>query len=166
MYAYWTGIKSGNEIPLRRDLDPAEIGPKLLPYSLLSDVDTRLRTVRHRVVGTNFTDYFGINITGKEISCVLSGTYLEFILGLHLLACERQLPVASHSKFRWDQGRLLKASRLMVPLSKDGSQTDMCYTCQVFEAGEGPDAPQVFIAAADGWEDVSGRFSHLSVDPA
>tara|TARA_E500000305_G_scaffold68155_1_gene54280 strand:- start:485 stop:1072 length:588 start_codon:yes stop_codon:yes gene_type:complete len=165
MYAYWTRIKGGNEIPLRRDLDPTEIGPKLLPYSLLTDVDTQLRTVRHRVVGTNFTDFFGSDITGKELSSVLSGNYLEFILGLYMLVCERRLPVAAHSKFQWDQGRLLKASRLMVPLSKDGSRSDMCYTCQVFETSEGPDAPQVFIAAADGWEDVSGRFSHLSVDP-
>lgn len=165
MYAYWTGIKGGNDIPLRRDLDPTEIAPKLLPYSLLADVDTGLGTVRHRVIGTNLTDFFGSDYTGKELSNVLSGTYLEFILGLYMLACESRAPVFSHSKFRWDQGRLLKASRLMMPLSRDGAKADMCYTCQIVEAGEGPSYPQVFIAEGDGWEDLSGRFSHLSVDP-
>ncbi|WP_417729592.1 PAS domain-containing protein [Roseovarius sp.] len=174
MYAYWIGIKGGNEIPLRRDLDPTEIGPVLLPYSLLADVDTRTQSVRHRVVGTNFTDFFGRDITGMELSTVLEGNYLEFIRGLYMLACEQRVAVVSHSRFRWDQGRLVKASRLMMPLSKDGSRSDMCYTCQVFETGEGPMPPQVFIASdgatADGspsqsaWEDVSQKFSHLSAD--
>jgi hypothetical protein len=166
MYAYWTDIKGGNDIPLRRDLDPAEIGPKLLPYSLLTDVDTSLRTVRHRVVGTNFTDFFGSDITGKDLSSVLSGNYLDFILGLYTLACERRAPVVAHSKFMWEQGRLLKTSRLIMPLSKDGSRTDMCLTCQLFEAGEGAPHPRVCIVADDAWEDVSGKFSYLSVDPA
>lgn len=165
MHRYWTGIRGGNEIPLRRDLDPAEIGPKLLPYSLLTDVDTCLKSVRHRVVGTNFTDFFGSDITGMELSDVLTGNYLDFILGLYTLACECRAPVMAHSRFMWDQGRLLKTSQLIMPLSKDGARADMCLTCQIFEAGEGATHPKVFIAADGAWEDVSGKFSYLSVDP-
>ncbi len=165
MYAYWDRIKGGSDIPLRRDLDPAEIGPKLLPYSLLTDVDTCLRTVRHRLVGTNFTDFFGSDITGKELSSVLSGNYLEFILGLYTLACERRAPIISHSKFLWDRGRLVKTSRLIMPLSKDGARADMCFTSQVFEAGEGDALPQVFIAADGAWDDISEKFSYFSASP-
>lgn len=164
MHAYWCRIKGENDIALRRDLDPTEIGPKFLPYSILVDVNTELRTVHHRVVGTHFTEFFGRDITGMELSSVLDGDYLDFILGLYMLTCERQVAVAAHSRFRWDQGRLLKASRLMMPLSRDGGRADMCYTCQVIEAGEGLSHPKVHIATGDGWEDVSGRFSHFSID--
>lgn len=160
-FAYWTRIKCGNEVPLRRDLDPMEIGAELLPYSLLADVDASLKTVSHRVVGTAFTDFFGRDITGLDLSSVLEGSYREFIVSLYTLACERRAPVVSHSKFRWDQGRFLKTSRLMMPLSKDGSSADMCYTCQIFESGEGPTHAEVFLAAGHGWEDISARFSHL-----
>tara|TARA_R110002012_G_scaffold57384_9_gene147879 strand:- start:448 stop:1023 length:576 start_codon:yes stop_codon:yes gene_type:complete len=164
VHAYWCRIKGENEVALRRDLDPTEIGPKLLPYSILVDVNTELRTVHHRVVGTHFSEFFGRDITGMELSSVIDGDYREFILGLYMLACERKVAVAAHSRFRWDQGRLLKASRLMMPLSRAGGRADMCYTCQVIEAGEGLSQPQVHTATRDGWEDVSGRFSHFSID--
>ncbi|WP_420406321.1 PAS domain-containing protein [Nisaea sp.] len=163
-FDYWSRIGNGAEIPLRRDLDPLEIGAALLPHSLLTDVDLAARNVRHRVVGTNFAENFGRDITGIDLSEVLRGSYFDFIHGLFMLTCERKVPVFSHSRFRWDEGRMLGTSRLMMPLSRDGGNADMAFVAQVFHRDTPPVLPHVRMFDVGQWQDISDRYAFLAVD--
>lgn len=153
-------------MPLRRNLDPTDIGPALLPYILLADVDLDARDVRHRVVGTNFAEHFGRDVTGWALSTVLDGTYRDFILGLFMFSAERQAPVYSKSRFRWDEGRMLRASRLMMPLSRDGACADMSLVAQIFDHEPPPAIPSVSLFEEGNWHDVSEQFSQFAVDAA
>ena len=36
---YWEGAKAGKPLPARADIDPLEIGPALLPYILIAEVE-------------------------------------------------------------------------------------------------------------------------------
>lgn len=143
-----------------------DIGAALLPYSLLADVDVRNREVRHRVVGTHFAEHFGRDITGTNLSAVISGNYRDFILELYMLSAARRAPVFSCSRFRWNEGRMLRASRLMMPLSRDGEQADMSFVVQVFDNQTPPSLPLVHIHENGQWTDVSERFALFAVDAA
>lgn len=164
IFAYWMRLKGGKVIPLRSQVDPIEIQASILPHLFLSEYDRASQSVRHRVVGTSFADYLGRDITGLELREVVNGDYLEFIQLLFSLSADNNAPILSNSRFRWDLGRTLDTSRLLLPLSKDGSKADMSLGAQVFENGVGPQTPQVFIYRSDGWEDLSSKFSHFGVD--
>ncbi|WP_193187873.1 PAS domain-containing protein [Nisaea sediminum] len=163
-FDYWTRIRNGAAMPLRRDLDPMDMGPALLPHSLLTDVDVAAGSVRHRVVGTNFAENFGRDITGIDLSEVLRGSYFDFVHGLFMLTCKEKLPVFSHSRFRWDEGRMLRTSRLMMPLSRDGRNADMAIVVQVFEHEMPPVLPRVQIFENGSWRDISEQYAFFAVD--
>lgn len=141
-----------------------DMGAAILPYSLLTDVDLVRRNVRHRVVGTNVAEFFGRDITGTDLSEVLRGSYSDFIHSLFMLTCEKEVPVFSHSRFRWDEGRMLRTSRLMMPLSRNGSGTDMAFVAQVFEHETPPALPRVLIFEGETWRDVSDQYAFFAVD--
>lgn len=143
-----------------------DIGPALLPHSMLVDVDPETRTVRHRVVGTSFTDHFGREITGTTLPEFLSGSYLDFITELFMTSAERKAPVFSESRFKWDEGRLLHTSRLMMPLSRDGSRPDMSFVVQVFDQTPPPQLPKVKVHEDGAWRDISEKFAVFAVDAA
>lgn len=159
VFAYWQRIRAGRPYPARKDVDPAEIGGALLPHILLSDIAGGGRSVRHRVVGTAFSDYFTHTITNVELSSFLKGDYLEFILSLYQTMVERQSPVFCVSRFRWDVGRFLVARRLILPLSRDGTAIDMALTAQTFDRHAPiPAQPVVRVLGPNGAEDVSLDF--------
>jgi hypothetical protein len=163
-FDYWTRIGNGAAMPMRRDLDPMDMGPALLPHSLLTDVDLAVGNVRHRVVGTSVAESFGRDITGIDLSEVLRGSYYDFIHGLFMLTCKRRLPVFSHSQFRWDEGRMLRTSRLMMPLSRDGRNADMAFMVQIFEHEMPPALPHVQIFEDGSWLDISEQYAFFAVD--
>ncbi|UUX48606.1 PAS domain-containing protein [Nisaea acidiphila] len=165
-FDYWNGIRGQSAWPMRRDLDPMDIGPALLPHSMLVDVDPVARNVRHRVVGTSFSDHFGRELTGTTLTEILSGSYLDFITELFMTSFERGAPIFSESRFRWDEGRLLRTWRLMMPLSRDGKSPDMSFVVQVFDQTPPPPLPKVKLFERGAWNDISERFSVFAVDAA
>jgi len=140
------------------------MGAAMLPHSLLMDVDLASRNVRFRVVGTSIAENFGRDITGKDLSEVVGGSYFDFIHSLFMLTCERRIPVFSYSQFRWDEGRMLRASRLMMPLSRDGTNADMVLGVQLFEHEMPPAAPQVRIFEDGLWRDISEQYAFFAVE--
>ncbi len=64
LHAYWQGKRAGRPWPSRADIDPLDI-PLLLKYLLLIEVE-RLQPmrIRFRLVGTNFRQFFGRDLTG------------------------------------------------------------------------------------------------------
>jgi hypothetical protein len=64
---YWHGKRHGNGLPLREQLDPADI-PRLLPNVMLKEVRRDPWDFRYRVVGTTVREHSRSNWTGKWMS--------------------------------------------------------------------------------------------------
>ncbi|WP_374301712.1 PAS domain-containing protein [Ferrovibrio sp.] len=64
LHAYWQSKRAGRPWPSRADIDPLDI-PLLLKYLLLIEVE-RLEPmrIRFRLVGTNFRQFYGRDLTG------------------------------------------------------------------------------------------------------
>ena len=51
-------------MPKRRDVDPVEMRPDLLPYLILVQIEGEPFRVFYRLVGTNAVELFGCDVTG------------------------------------------------------------------------------------------------------
>ena len=131
---YWSAKRGARPMPSRRDIDPLELGPAILPHLMLVDVEPGPR-FRYRLFGTAVSDAFGMDATGQYIDAVMVGQYRDFLLGLYgdLLAMKK--PVYSTSIYGTKLDTKMWTQRLILPLSSNGDDVDMALACQVFLHG-------------------------------
>jgi hypothetical protein len=132
-YAYWRLKRDGRRMPARRQIDPAEVRP-LLPHLLISEVVDPERRFRYRLVGTAIARALGRDPTGRCVEEVTSGSYRDYITGLHCAVCRERAPVFAQSALQCGAGvghRL--ARRLLLPLSEDDSTVNQILSLVVFQ---------------------------------
>ena len=130
---YWEGGKAGKPLPARADIDPLEIGPALLPYILIAEVEyePKLR-FRWRLVGTHITETLGRDVTGAywdEIynDKVLASLYLRADWLMQQLRPLRAIGLSPRP------GRNAGSSEtLYLPLSGDGATVNMIMLGSVY----------------------------------
>jgi hypothetical protein len=123
-------------LPSRRDIDPVEMGPELLPHLVLTDLFDRGTRVRFRLVGTIVVKRLGFDPTGRYLEGEMKGGWWDLVGALHRLAyCERA-PLYAESEFHWGTGRRLQARHLLLPLTQDGSDPAIALGGMVFAADE------------------------------
>lgn len=139
LYRYWDRRRQGREMPSRADIEPTDI-PRLLPILLLVDVEPD-RTLRYRLIGTEFVTVAGRDVTGRSYAEVFPlGPYRDYIFALYDELIDRRLPIytegvspiAGSSRRRYTR-------RLMLPLSADGTRIDMVLGGQVYEMTSDPE---------------------------
>lgn len=133
---YWRGRRGDRAMPRRADIDPIGIAPHLLPNLFLTDVVDGGARFRFRLVGTAAVSGIGADLTGRYVDEVNeSGRYRDYITALYRRVVSRRQPIFSMSQFyRFGDGLQLNPTtqRLMCPLSSDGDNVDMVFSCQVF----------------------------------
>jgi hypothetical protein len=117
LYRYWNRRRGHRRMPDRRDIDPLELGPALLPHLGLMDIVEGGARVRYRLLGTAIVDRFGSDPTGKFMDEVMTGSYSDYIHGLYRELVRARAPVFSESVFRWDAEGFLRTRRLYLPLT-------------------------------------------------
>jgi hypothetical protein len=117
---YWQHKRGARALPSRRDIDPLEMSPELLPHLLLTDLFDRGTRVRFRLVGTTLVKRFGFDPTGRYLDGDLKGGWWDLVAVLHRLAYAERAPLYGESEFRWDGGRRIEARLLLLPLTQDG----------------------------------------------
>jgi hypothetical protein len=133
---YWQQKRGARILPARRDIDPLEMGPDLLPHLVLADLFDRGTRVRLRLVGTTIAKRLGFDPTGRYLDAEMQGGWWELVRGLHRLAyCERA-PIYAESEFSWGSGRRLEARHLLLPLTQDGPDPAIALGAFVFASNE------------------------------
>lgn len=139
---YWQGKCNDGALPQRRDIDPLEMGPALLPHLVLTDLFDRGTRPRFRLVGTNVVRRLGFDPTGRYLAGEVTGGWSDFLGALHrLVYCERA-PVEGESEFVWEPGRRFGIHHLLLPLAQDGPDPAIALACLVFTCDE-PFVPTV-----------------------
>jgi hypothetical protein len=133
---YWHGKRGAQRaMPDRKDIDPLEIGPRLLPHLLLCDLFDRGRRVRFRVVGTNVVRRWGFEPTAKYLNGDL-GPYFASLSDLHHACFVERAPIYAVSAFRWGVNRELEAHHLLLPLAKGGFEPAIALAGIAFRSDE------------------------------
>jgi len=122
LFRYWDKKRNGRAMPARRDIDPIEMGPKLLPHLMLCELAEQGSRIRFRLVGTLLVKRLGYDPTGKWLSDLPKSDYLDFLGRMVRQSYAKAAPIFAASTFRWGANGRLDAQHLLLPLTTDGGE--------------------------------------------
>jgi hypothetical protein len=130
LFNYWNHKRAGKDVADRRDIDPTDMPPALLPHLALVEIfdDNRLKL---RLAGTELVRQHGRDNTGKYVDEYLKADYLAYITTLYTELRDGRQPIIAESVFR-HPGTHLETMRLMLPLTHGGTEIRMGLLGQVF----------------------------------
>jgi len=121
LFRYWDEKRSGRAMPARRDIDPIEMGPRLLPHLMLCELADGGSRIRFRLVGTLLVKRLGYDPTGKWLADLPRSDYLDFLARMVRLSYAEAAPIFADSTFRWGVKGQLDAHHLLLPLTTGSS---------------------------------------------
>jgi hypothetical protein len=122
LFRYWDEKRGGRALPARRDIDPIEMGPRLLPHLMLCELADRGSRIRFRLVGTLLVKRLGYDPTGKWLADLPKSDYLDFLARMVRLSFAEAAPIFADSTFRWGAKGQLDAHHLLLPLTTDNPE--------------------------------------------
>ncbi len=128
---YWMHQRSGNGLPARHDIDPAEI-PGLLPHLALVDVVHRGSRFRVRLAGDAPHNLLGGGVAGGFVDELAGGGELMTLVSLMGQAVSTARPgyglaeSHGHGHGHGEDGVLVEG--VVLPLSTDGRTIDCLLT--------------------------------------
>ena len=130
---HWQRAKADKPLPARADIDPLNLGPSLLPFILLADVEYHpVRRFRWRLVGTHVTQTLGRDVTGAYWDETYSN---DVLASLHLRAdwlMEHLRPLRAVGLSPRPGRHAGSSETLYLPLSDDGATVNMIMLGSVY----------------------------------
>jgi hypothetical protein len=142
--AYWAQKRGSGSMPRKRDIDPVELPPKLLPNIQIIEVIDRGARFRYRLVGTASVDAFGSDYTGRYPDEMFSDDRLNFIQSIYRRVYETKTPLFSLNRYHTTKNIDLFAYRVYMPLSEDGIEVGNILGILRYQSG---------VAADTGWRE-------------
>ena len=120
LFQYWNKKRGVRAMPTRQDIDPIEMGPKLLPHLMLCEIADHGERIRFRLVGTSLVKRLGFDPTGRLLSELPKSDYLDLLGKLLRHAYVEASPLYGEGTFRWGTKGQLDARHLLLPLTAKG----------------------------------------------
>ena len=155
LLAYWQGKQNGRALPQRRDIDPLEMAPGLLPHLMLADLLDRGTRVRFRLVGTVVVKRLGFDPTGRYLDAE-GGPFFAHMAALNRLVYGERAPVYAASVFTWSGERRLEIEQVLLPLAQDGPDPAIALAALVCRSTE-PFPPTIRALAMAGHREIERR---------
>jgi hypothetical protein len=120
LYAYWLEKCGARPMPMRADIDPTTIPPRLLPGISLVDPVPDDRRYVYRLVGTGEVEVRGNDPTGKSVLEGFFAPSAEDALACYDRVVSTRAPLLDPTPFTAPNGRYVTEETLFLPLSEDG----------------------------------------------
>lgn len=141
---YWTQKRGSRSMPRKRDIDPIELPPKLLPNIQIIEVIDGGARFRYRLVGTASVDAFGSDYTGRYPDEMFSDDRLNFIQSIYRTVYTTKAPLFSLNRYHTTKNIDLFAYRIYMPLSEDDIEVGHILGILRYQSG---------VAADTGWRE-------------
>ncbi len=125
LFRYWDKKRGGRAMPTRREIDPIEMGPKLLPHLMICELADQGNRIRFRLVGTILVKRLGYDPTGQWLADLPKSDYLEHLGKLLRQANAEAAPIYGESNFRYGAKGRLEMRHLVLPLATGEGQPSM-----------------------------------------
>lgn len=130
---YWRSLRGDRVMPARRDFDPTDVPPKILPNLLLVEVLDEKRFL-YRLHGTAHVEATGWDLTGSYLHELPErGGYRDYIIGIYERLVQEKAPLFTESTIHWKKYVTRSTQRLMMPFSNDGQTLHHVLSAQVFD---------------------------------
>jgi len=139
LHAYWQARHPpGGGLPGRQHVDPLEIGPALLPFLFLLEVEDDPLRFRYRLTGTHMVKGIGRDPTGR----LMESAFPEFLFGRSYPdypACVRDRSAVRRTGAPTSVATRdhIVIDRLLLPLARDGRRVDMILGASIYRDTQG-----------------------------
>lgn len=123
LWRYWDAKRGRRRMPLRSDIEPAEI-PRLLPHLQLVD-RVEGKGFRYRLTGSAIAHGYGFDAIGKFTQEILTPARHRVASGHYSLVFETGRPLFARNRYTKGSFLLVMISRIILPLSLDGERVGM-----------------------------------------
>ena len=125
-HLYWQGLRHGDRVPSRSDIEPADI-KHLLPHLLLVDIEPMPFRVRYRLCGTRIAEMCG-DVTGRYlVQLDGGGTWSpDLFQKQYFEAWQRRSPVFGRDWILTRHGTPSPCLIGIWPLTRNGDDVEMC----------------------------------------
>jgi hypothetical protein len=131
LWRYWRAKCGPRRMPRRRDIDPVDMPPHLLPHlQLVERVGARFR---YRLTGTAIVDAYSRELTGLFTDEVLPPSRREVAERHYAQVFDAQQPIFVRNRYTTATNVELIATRIILPLSDDGETVSLVLMAQIFE---------------------------------
>jgi hypothetical protein len=128
VFDLWTGLPKSPDLPLASGFSLEFVPPKLLPWSVLVDVETDPLDFRFRFWGTERSNLIGAEMTGKLVSDIAQESMREGNREEYANVYRHGKAVLCRTPIVMRSG--LESSRLSIrlPLSNDGTEVSRIFS--------------------------------------
>jgi hypothetical protein len=149
--SYWLSKCETGSMPRRSDISPAQLKVQL-PYILLADVVDGGKDFRYRLIGTQLTQFFPANPSGKLMSETLTPfgeATVAATLESYRNVAQRLAPMRLSGSGSWFGQDPKHFDAFLAPLSDDGTTVNMILGVFIFvwdqehQFRSPPPAPQI-----------------------
>ena len=123
LWRYWDAKRGRRRMPLRSEIEPAEI-PRLLPHLQLAD-RVEGKGFRYRLSGSAIVQGYGFDATGKFTQEILTPARHKIASGHYSLVFDTGRPLFARNGYVKGSFLLVMISRIILPLSLDGESVGM-----------------------------------------
>jgi len=128
VFELWNTLAKHPDLPLERDFSLEDIPSKLLPWSVLVDVQEDPLDFKFRFWGTERTNLIGAEMTGKFLSDITAGAMREGNRLEYEAVYNHPQAVICHTPIIQRSGLLSTRTSIRLPLSKDGTRVSRIFS--------------------------------------
>lgn len=131
LYTYWRSIHPPAGLPGRQHIDPTTI-PDLLPDVYMVDVIRTPLRFRYRLVGTEFAQRMGHDLTGQYLDEAHPG--FADVIKQYVAVVEQREPAYRNGPVLFTAAKkdYQSIERLMVPMARNGIDVDLIFAVIVY----------------------------------
>jgi len=122
LFEYWQGLRQGDALPSRRDIDPTQFR-FVLGNVFLVEIEREPTQFRYRLFGVNLARRAGYELTGRTVEDIPAADMRDYLRGRYEAILADPAPMVDRSE------RVLMGARrfelLLLPLAADGRTIDM-----------------------------------------
>lgn len=128
IYDVWNALPKSSGLPLDSEFSLEFVPPRLLPWSVLVDIEHDPLDFRFRFWGTERTNLIGAEMTGKLLSNIADETMREGNQGEYEDVYRRRKAVLCHTPIVARSGMETSRLSIRLPLSVDGENVSRIFS--------------------------------------
>lgn len=134
VFDYWEQKRAGRNMPGRADIDPLELKPYLRHLVLIEVLGQG--EFRFRLVGSEITERYGRNSTGKTVAEIYAGMpqLRDWLTGMLLAVTRMARPVLAWGPLSAINQQHILSESLHLPLADDGATVSMIFGATRYSA--------------------------------